>query len=191
MADFGAEDRGFEVEKRGRGRPRKLNLGGSFNALGEADEDERLRDNERMDRDEVGEIQRQRRRKTPAGINGKRLAVSESSLDFNRYAYRWVNDTPARIFSKTKEDDWDIVRKDGRMIDDSSDLGNAVSHIVGRNPDGSPMVAYLCRKPRGYFDDDQRDKLADLDRQLEQMRVGNNADGSSQSDYVRDGAIRL
>ena len=39
----------------------------------------------------------ERRRKTGTGVVGQRLGVSEALLDFNRFAYRWMNDAPARI----------------------------------------------------------------------------------------------
>ena len=128
-----------------------------------------------------------RRRKTTAGVIGTRLAVSEDKLDFTRFAYRWINDKMARISGKYAED-WDVVQNDGSVKEDSADLGNAVSAVVGLNPDGSKMLAYLCRKPKTYFDDDQRDKMAALDEQLTQLRNGRAPDaetGEAQSDYVR------
>jgi len=126
-----------------------------------------------------------RRRQTAAGVAGFRLGVNLSKLDFDAYSYRWINDAPARIHAKTVEDDWDIVMNDGGVKSDSADLGNAVSQIVGTNKDGSPIRAYLCRKPKDYFDQDQKAKSAELDRQLAELRRGNDAHGQSQSDYTR------
>ena len=131
-----------------------------------------------------------RRRKMSGGVIGKRLGVNEAVLDFSRYAYRWINDSAARIWAKTKQDDWDIVTNSG-VKDDSADLGDAVKQVVGRNQDGSPSYAYLCRKLKTYFDDDQKDKLADLDQQLDELRRGNDRDGNSQSDYVAQSGHRL
>lgn len=131
-----------------------------------------------------------RRRKSKAGVIGKRLGVNESMLDLDRFVYRWVNETPGRIFSKTKEDDWDIVANDGGAVkDDSADLGNAVSQVVGTHPDGSPLRAYLVRKPKGFWEDDQKEKQEELDKQLDEIRRGNARDGSSQSDYVVDSKV--
>lgn len=132
-----------------------------------------------------------RRRKVGGGIVGQRLGVSESMLDFNNFAYRWINDAPARLHAKTQSDDWDIVRNDGGVKEDNADLGNAVSYIVGTNKDGSPMRAYLCRKPKTYFDEDQTAKHAELDRQLAELRRGNDRDGQTQSDYVPTSGIRI
>jgi hypothetical protein len=134
---------------------------------------------------------RERRRKPGLGnVIGRRLAVQESALDFNSFRYRWINDNEARFMAKTKEDDWDLVMNDD-VKDDNADLGNAVSQIVGSKPDGSALKAYLCRKPRKWYEDDQAEKRSELDRQLEQIRVGNDRDGSSQSDYVPSGGINF
>jgi hypothetical protein len=134
--------------------------------------------------------QRRRKQRDGGELTGKRLAVTKSSLDFTRFVYRWINDAPARLFAKTKEDDWDVVTNDG-VKDDSADLGNAVSQIVGTAPDGSALKAYLCRKPRTFYDEDQKDKSRDLDKQLEQLRRGNDRAGGSQADYIPSTGIRM
>ena len=135
-----------------------------------------------------------RRRKGGAGVTGQRLGVNESRLDFDRYSYRWINDSPARIHAKTMEDDWDIVMNDGGVKEDNADLGNAVRQIVGTQPSGAPLYAYLCRKPKSYFDEDQKAKMAELDRQLAELRQGRAPDGARQvdeTDYVPSSGIRL
>jgi hypothetical protein len=127
--------------------------------------------------------ERTERRRKNTGVTGQRLGVVESMLDREKYAYRWLNDNPGRLMNKTKEDDWDIVFNDG-VKEDSTDLGNAVRQVVGTHKDGSPLYAYLCRKPKTYFDEDQSSKHRDLDRQLEEMRRGNDRDGNQQTDYI-------
>ena len=109
-------------------------------------------------------------------------------MDFNQYAYRWINDSPggARLYEKTKNDDWDIVSQDGGVLKNDATDG-AVSVIVGTNPDGSPLRAFLCRKPKSWYDEDQAEKAAKLDEQLASLRRGLTRDGQSQSDYVPAG----
>lgn len=133
----------------------------------------------------------QRRRKDRLGVIGNKLAVNESLLNFSEFTYRWVNDTPARIFAKTKEDDWDIVHQDGTEVKDGADLGSAVSQVVGSKKDGSPLVAYLCRKPVAWHEADQAEKMRDLDTQLAELRRGNSRDGAKQADYVPAEGIRI
>lgn len=121
---------------------------------------------------------------------GGRLGVNPAILDLQRFAYRWMNDDPARIMTKTQNDDWDLVFEDGAK-EDNTDLGNAVSVVVGTKPDGSPKRAYLCRKLKTYFDEDKAAEQVALDEQLNQLRRGNSANGEAQSDYVPRSGIRL
>lgn len=130
------------------------------------------------------------RRKKRTSVTGQRLAAAISPEDLARFQYRWVNDAPTRIFRMTKEDDWEIVHQGGGEIKEESEMGSAVSYPVGQNPDGSPLLAYLCRKRKDWYEADQTEKMAELDRQLEQMRRGVAADGSSH-DYVPSSGIRL
>lgn len=134
---------------------------------------------------------RERRRQPGSGdVIGRRLAVRKSEMDFQNYRYRWINDHEARFMAKTKEDDWDLVMNAG-VKDDSADLGNAVSQIVGSKPDGSALRAYLCRKPKKWWEDDQAEKQAALDEQLNQLRRGNDRAGGSQSDYIPAAGIKI
>jgi hypothetical protein len=131
----------------------------------------------------------ERRRRRDGGVVGRRLGIADENLDFNTFVYRFVNDSPARLFSKTKQDDWDIVTNDGEAIEDSADLGNAVTRVVGVKPDGSPLMAYLCRKPKKFHEEDAARSQAELDKQLTELQRGNDRFGGSQSDYVSRSSI--
>ena len=138
--------------------------------------------------------QRETRRRidNTEGVIGKRLPVHASKLDFGKYAYRWINDDDVRLFQKTKQDDWDFVSDGGEVANGANtDLGDRVSVIVGTKPDGSPRKAYLCRKLRKFYDDDEKKKATDLDEQLAQLRRGNSAKGDLQGDYVPQGGIKI
>jgi hypothetical protein len=133
-----------------------------------------------------------RRRRQDTDTVGKRLAVNTNLLDYDKFAYRFINDAPARLFQMTQQDDWDIVKQDGGVLKpDSTDMGEAVSVVVGTKPDGSPLRSYLCRKPRKFYDDDQKKKQTELDEQLAQLRRGNTKAGDLQGDYVPSGGIRI
>jgi hypothetical protein len=133
-----------------------------------------------------------RRRRNDMETVGKRLAVNTNLLDYDRFSYRFINDAPARLFQMTQQDDWDIVTQNGAIVkSDSTDLGDAVSVVVGTKPDGSPLRSYLCRKPRKFYDDDQKKKQTDLDEQLSQLRRGNTKAGDLQGDYIPSGGIRI
>jgi hypothetical protein len=135
----------------------------------------------------------QERRKKRFGngeLTGRRLGVLKSRLDFDSFKYRWINDHEARFHAKTQEDDWSLVPNDG-VKEDSVDLGNAVSQIVGTKPDGSALRAYLCRKPKKWFEEDQAEKQAELDEQLTQLLRGNDRHGGTHGDYTPNSGIRI
>lgn len=140
---------------------------------------------------------RTRRRKRHIGehgayAHGSRLGVDHSLLDFNAYEYRWINDDGGRLIDMTQNDDWDIVSNNGGTVKLDARLGgSAVATVVGKQANGNAMMAYLCRKPKDWYEEDQAEKSEILDRQLAQLRRGNDADGGSQSDYVRPDLISI
>jgi hypothetical protein len=126
------------------------------------------------------------------GVSGQRLPVKTSLLDYEAFAYRWINDDEVRLFQKTKQDDYDIMKNNGEVVNGANtDLGDAISVIVGTKPDGSARRAFLCRKPRKFYDDDQKKKAEDLDEQLARLRRGDSRTGEAQGDYVPSGGIRI
>lgn len=140
----------MDEERRGPGRPRK------------------------------GEVrERRRRNRETAGIlGGRRLGVSADAIDLENFAYRWVNDTGPRLFALTKQDDWAICLQDGGEVkEDATDLSGAISVIVGTKPDGSPMNAYLCRKPRAWYEADMREDQKAVDETEAMLRRGMLATG--------------
>lgn len=145
-----------------------------------------------MPKDKAGQRDVTRRRRATGSINqtlGK-LGVNPDLLNHDQYAYRWFNDTQnGKLQLKTTHDDWDIV-KDPAVKEDNTDLGSAISIVVGSNKDGSPLRAYLCRKLKTYFDEDKAEAQARLDEQLEQLSRGKDRTGGSQSDYVKEISVR-
>ncbi len=130
----------------------------------------------------------ERRRRKQASSHLGRLGVNPGLLDFERYQYRFVNDDPGRIHALTQQDDYDLI-PDGGEKEDNTDLGNMVSVVVGTHPDGKPKRAFLARKPREFYEMDKKAEQEELDRQLTELRRGNDKHGGSQSDYV--GAISM
>lgn len=131
-----------------------------------------------------------RRRRKSATQTAGRLGINPELLDFKKYAYRFINDEPGRLVVKTKHDDWDVISNSGEK-EDSTDMGDAVSIVVGTMPDGSPKRAYLCRKLKKFYEDDKAAEMAALDEQVNQLRRGNDRDGSTQSDYVPQSGIKF
>ncbi len=106
----------------------------------------------------IEEIRATRRRRADDASDDFRapLQVNKELLDPN-FEYRFINDTGSRMHDLTVRDDWDIVR-DPKIKDDNNNLGAEVRHQVGKNPDGSPIYARLCRKPKEFFAADRAKK---------------------------------
>ena len=106
-----------------------------------------------------------RRRRNSRGLSGyrDRLAIDESLLDRENFAYRWINDEPGRIHQMTVQDDWDIVSD----RDNATGTGSEMSEQVGSGVKGSPLRAVLVRKSKKYLDEDkaQRQRLIDEQEQ--------------------------
>lgn len=126
-----------------------------------------------------------------------KLLVPETLKDPN-YTYRWINDTAGgRIMDKTQADDWDLVTKsdiskDGYTVN-SFDTGDNVKRVVG-SQDGRPLYAYLCRKPKEYYEADKQAEQAKIDEVEQQILRGQNSDPKGLAgphSYVPDGANKI
>lgn len=107
-----------------------------------------------------------RRRAGATGARRQKLAVNRSHLDPN-YEHRWINDDELRLFSLTKEDNWDLVPDPSKSIkQDGTDLGSAISKVVGRNESGQPIRSYFARKPKVFAERDRIEKREAINRTM-------------------------
>lgn len=72
---------------------------------------------------------------------------------------RWANDVKGRV-EELRERGYEFVRDPEGQIEagekgGSTDMGSAVSKIVGENKDGSPMRAYLMVQSKEFYEEDQ------------------------------------
>lgn len=145
------------------------------------------RTRDEMPRERQDFIPRKRKKREDVQVLGKRLAVNTVRLDFEKFNYRWINATDARLWQMTQQDDWQLVHQDGTGVrdDESADLGTLWTSVVGTTKEGQGLKAYLCRKPRQWYEDDQKQKQTDLDEQLSRMKTGLASDGTVQgADYI-------
>lgn len=139
--------------------------------------------------------ERRRRRNSLDGSAGMKLAVDERFLDRKNFEYRWINDDGARIHAKTVQDDWDFVSdpaKEGKA--DADGLGSIVSKVVGKNANGQPLHAYLARKPKHYYDEDQAEKRRAIEDGMKSIKSGTpQGDGSQlgSNAYTPEGGISI
>jgi hypothetical protein len=130
------------------------------------------------------EVQQRRRRRESLGYDRElKLHVPEIDKDPNK-VYRWVNARDGRMRRLTKEDDWDVVS--GFSGDDPAKnvSEGTVTTRVADQFTGENMV--LLSKPKEFFEEDKRAKLAKLKALDETMKAGPapSADGISNSDNV-------
>lgn len=137
------------------------------------------------------DTRQQRRRRADAGQTaGLKLHVPEELRDRNS-AERWINDDGQRIHAKTVLDDWDIVKD--KDIDGQRE-GTPVKRLVGKGDAGQPLHAYLCRKPKEWYDEDKGKEQDAIKRREEDIRRGapQGPDGlTGPQAYVPEGGIRI
>ncbi len=130
----------------------------------------------RPTRQETTAKSRRRRSDSFDGLD-YRLDVPDEAKDSN-YVYRWINDEPGRLFQLTEQDDYDFVydegiRSEGSGAHKNTDGGTRISRIVGRSKTGEPLRAYLCRKLKEYYDEDNRKRQRQWRELTSQVEVGN------------------
>lgn len=137
--------------------------------------------------------QRRRRRDTLGEDRNLKLYVPESAKDPN-FVYRWVNKRDGRVKYMTEQDDYDVVSTTQLNGGDDKNISEGtVATRVGDQTTGEGMV--LLRKPREFFEEDQKAKADKLDELDKTMRIGpaQSAEGIGPSDhaYVPGGRNRI
>lgn len=137
-----------------------------------------------------------RRRRNTTVLTGQKLGVDESLLDRKNFEYRWINDKAGRISAMTKNDDWDLMVDPSKKVkDDATNEGALISIDVGYGENNQPMKAYLARKPKDFYREDQAAKAADLDRTMEAIKRGKPQTAEAQElgnkSYVPEGGISI
>jgi hypothetical protein len=115
----------------------------------------------RPDRLTVRKAERRRRKaSTISRMASFKLDVFDASqLDTENYVYRWVNEEGSRLRMATKQDDYDYVdTKDLKNFDAESTDSESTERVrmfVEKDKQGNPVYAYLLRKPRDFWEEDQ------------------------------------
>ena len=124
------------------------------------------------------------RRRDKEKIDGTRYKLYAPEI--NGFVTRWVNDLNNRVHMLTNFDDWDFVSsqeisdQDGRAIVGDPSVtpelapGDRVARIVGQ-VEGKPLYAYLLKKRKEFYEQDQAEKESDLlevESQLKRSKEG-------------------
>lgn len=124
------------------------------------------------------ELQGEHRRRRRAGSLNRmvqfRLQIFEDGeLDHDNFVYYWFNDEGNNLRRMTQLDDYEFVsvhELGASFNPESTDSESAerVRMLVGAKPDGAPLYAYLCKKPRAFWEADQEEMV----RAREDMMAG-------------------
>lgn len=110
------------------------------------------------------EVQGAHRRRRQAGslnrlVQFKLQIFEREDLDLENYVYYWFNDEGNNLRRMTVMDDYEFVTTaelgdsfNPEMTD--SESSERVRMLVGTKQDGSPLYAYLCKKPRSFWEAD-------------------------------------
>ena len=140
----------------------------------------------RMHRQE--EVRQQRRRRSASTIDRMMHMTldifSPQQLDKANYEYRWISDIGNRLNTATKVDDYDFVDpsevKDFDVMPESllTESKNRIRTYVESSKHGQPIYAYFCRKPKEFFEEDQRARMQ-MRRDMMEGRIFNGEAGFS------------
>lgn len=133
----------------------------------------------RASREQEVRAERRRRGDVDTGMR-RRLPVDESKLDHENYVYRWANDDAARMRDLTGHDDYDPVPE--------ADVGGSTKVTVGPGENGNLRGTVLLRKPRTFWEEDQKKKNAARDRLMEALQAGQAAKDESGGGLEQDRA---
>lgn len=134
---------------------------------GRTEKKERIRRERRMDRKDFGDFNRN-------------LTVPDEVQTWaknNNKVLRFCNDDGANLTKRTRQD-WDFVSYQGGKVgekDNSQNLGDAYSVVVGKTDSGSPITAYLMCKEKDWYEDDQKMKqevVDEVDNEIKAGRIG-------------------
>tara|TARA_R110000803_G_scaffold184316_1_gene246662 strand:- start:153 stop:626 length:474 start_codon:yes stop_codon:yes gene_type:complete len=109
-----------------------------------------------------GPRKQDRRERVPLGTLRLKMAVSP----VEGYVLRWLNDRGNRIGDAeqggyqfvTYEELGEKAIGQYNATPDSMDMGERVSKVVGTQENGVPLVAFLMKIDKEWYDDDQKEK---------------------------------
>lgn len=130
-----------------------------------------------------------RTKRVPLGTLRSKLTIPEDFVDKKRFQPRWVVDRPGRIDNAmaggyTFVQDSNMTVEVGEGTDGRDKMSTAVCRTVGTHEGGAPMKAYLMKIRREWYEKDQRDKQAEVDKTDESIKQGTVASQPGDKRYI-------
>jgi len=112
------------------------------------------------------------------GLNQKLNVPAIKGLE--DYHLAWINDQDGRTYYKSVHDDYDFVLNSelggvpigDKVSEDDRSPGAKVCKRVGTTENGAPILAYLMKKRKEFYDSDQAEKQAKIDLNEQQLKRG-------------------
>lgn len=135
-----------------------------------------------------------RNRRVPMGVAVLKLDVPQAVND-PEHVYRWINDKPGRI-QRARTGGWEFVEDPGMQVGTGSETRNSqqdsrVSQVVGKNENGTPLVAFLMRIKREWYHEDQETKQASIDEVENTIKGGRYKEGAGDGRYIPKEGIKI
>lgn len=134
---------------------------------------------------------KERRERVPFSTNRRRLALHK---ELDGFITRWFNDLDDRL-QRAEDAGYQYVhRKEIGQVGDkdisngNTDVNSRVSRVVGRQPTGQPIRAYLMKIRKDWYETDQAKKEEVNARVDEAIRAGTSGGAKVENQY---GDVRL
>jgi len=134
-------------------------------------------------------IREDRTKRVPLGALRSKLTIPKDLIDDARFQGRWVVDRPGRLESAQAGgynfvQDSTMTVEVGEGTDGRDKMSTAICRTVGTHEGGVPMKAYLMKIRREWFEKDQREKQAEVDRTDKAIQEGAIASQPGDKRYI-------
>lgn len=135
--------------------------------------------------------ERTSRRRVPLGRHRAKMSIGHLDIPDNKVP-RWINDVGNRI-NEAIDGGYEFVNDPNAQVGEDPmvhrGLGNAVNMKVGTKEDGSPQRAYLMVIDKDLYKEDQREKMAEIDRIDDAIKHGKHESNFDDGKYIPKGGI--
>ena len=135
---------------------------------------------------------RRKKKRIPLGSYRSKLGVEQYNIPKDKVV-RWINDKAGRIHRSIEGgyEHWMSDIPTGEEPLREKGVGGKVSAIVGSEDDGRPIRAYLMVIDKELYEEDQADKLAELDELDAAIQGGEIESKEGDGKYVPSRGIKI
>lgn len=134
-----------------------------------------------------------RQRRVPLGAPELKLSVPQAEDDKD-HVYRFINDTTGRL-QRAVAGGWEYV-EDSMFVGSGSESGDSdadsrISRVVGKQANGEPLIAYLMKIKREWYEEDQDKKQSAIDEVENTIKHGHFNEKAEDARYIPKEGIKL